>query len=901
MAFQGLRRGLVNMNSADPKLTNLLHEEKDVLKELAKVALRTLQHGSLCATGCFRNAAPPDAAKPTLAADCVFQIWTRPDGTDTETPTKNRTWFHFSVVYDPRPEHASAPSATQSHAASVARSKGKGAADASCITVAFRLMNLNKVKKLFAMGMRPVFRRAGDATWRRVPLPPVTKVSPDDGAMQMQFKFTWARDAAAAEAAAAAAVVMGVAGPAKLGTPTCPAPPGKYYFAYCVPYSYTDLQRRLDELDRWFAPSPAAVDSSAEAAESERMQAGCDAKESASDESNAGARTSIDSVSSGATSADSARSSESAPLAKTDSKPRKSRPRKPGKPSKIPRPVRKGSTEQLSSKASTTVKSTKPAMATTGKQQPLRGGVDDKIYFHRDLLANSIDGHRLDIITITSTDGMLPAREPSHDGLFPNKDPQLRSRAFQMVQLLHPRAGSNMLGLHVDASPLVGKQFIFISARVHPAETVSSFMMDGMLDFLLSADPRAVLLRSMFVFKLVPMLNPDGVVRGHYRGDIRGVNLNRVYADPDPAMYPTIWATKTYVESVLAAKLGPVKWYFDLHGHANKYGCFLFGNWIDDVEKQIEMLSFARCMHFNCPLFDFGECDFAPKGMVGATSGAAAGGASQRQQGDAVESLAGEAQDDASDGPLRARPATTPQVPGGASIEATKDGTGRVAMFRALGIHHCYTFEANYFGCRHDRRAPIRHPLEVAFYSGSGAAALSGSSSGLASGSGGGSASSMSAPASSHASLSGSTSSLALGGTKGGSAGTLSSSSSSVPADSRRGSLAGTHGSSGASTASISAAGFGGRIPRAPTADSRRFTLADLRAMGQSLLISVLDMEVPQHPWSRAAVADPLAMLGVQNWAIERVRRMYEHAGMALNETQIAAFLRKREGHLSRL
>ncbi|KAL2918516.1 lipid-binding protein [Polyrhizophydium stewartii] len=38
MAFQGLRRGLVNMNSADPKLTNLLHEEKDVLKELANLA-----------------------------------------------------------------------------------------------------------------------------------------------------------------------------------------------------------------------------------------------------------------------------------------------------------------------------------------------------------------------------------------------------------------------------------------------------------------------------------------------------------------------------------------------------------------------------------------------------------------------------------------------------------------------------------------------------------------------------------------------------------------------------------------------------------------------------------------------------------------------------------------------
>ena len=71
------------------------------------------------------------------------------------------------------------------------------------------------------------------------------------------------------------------------------------------------------------------------------------------------------------------------------------------------------------------------------------------------------------------------------------------------------------------------RRAIVITARVHPGESSASLIAEGILNFLVSDDEVARYLRNNFVFKIIPMLNPDGVIVGNYRCSLSDLDLNR--------------------------------------------------------------------------------------------------------------------------------------------------------------------------------------------------------------------------------------------------------------------------------------------------------------------------------------------------------------------------------------
>ncbi|XP_041369383.1 cytosolic carboxypeptidase 1-like [Gigantopelta aegis] len=201
------------------------------------------------------------------------------------------------------------------------------------------------------------------------------------------------------------------------------------------------------------------------------------------------------------------------------------------------------------------------------------------------------------------------------------------------------------------------RPYIFLSGRVHPGESNSSWVMKGTIDFLMSKKPQAQHLRELFIFKIVPMLNPDGVINGNHRCSLVAEDLNRRWHRPCPKLHPTIYHTKGLLMYMNMVKKTPLV-FCDYHGHSRKKNIFMYGcspnmSWIlndtnNPASSGNKMDDYAfktlpRLLQTSAPGFSIQNCSFV--------------------------------------------------------VERSKETTARVVVWRHIGIVRSYTMESSYCGC----------------------------------------------------------------------------------------------------------------------------------------------------------------------------------------------------------
>ena len=134
---------------------------------------------------------------------------------------------------------------------------------------------------------------------------------------------------------------------------------------------------------------------------------------------------------------------------------------------------------------------------------------------------------------------------------------------------LTKRKGPNCLPFH-------RKKCMYITARLHSAETHGSLIMKHIIHELVTRSENFDSILSSYVIKLVPLINTDGVTIGNSRSSLVGLDLNRRWAEPNASIHPEIYFLKKTMQQQADSAQG-ISIYCDLHGHNRKENCFFYG------------------------------------------------------------------------------------------------------------------------------------------------------------------------------------------------------------------------------------------------------------------------------------------------------------------------------------
>lgn len=154
---------------------------------------------------------------------------------------------------------------------------------------------------------------------------------------------------------------------------------------------------------------------------------------------------------------------------------------------------------------------------------------------------------------------------------------------------------------------------IILSARSQAGSTMSSYMFDGMLDVLVSQDPRGIALRNAFNWVCLPCLNPDGVEDGRTHADTMGQDLQRMYLGPSHEKQPM---NAAFVDLVIKLRdLSRLFAVLDCNMSSEQKGFFLMANNLPDREEMVQNVLYAKLLANNCAYFDIRQCDFSMNKM----------------------------------------------------------------------------------------------------------------------------------------------------------------------------------------------------------------------------------------------------------------------------------------------
>ena len=219
--------------------------------------------------------------------------------------------------------------------------------------------------------------------------------------------------------------------------------------------------------------------------------------------------------------------------------------------------------------------------------------LDDEKYpfFYRKTLAVTLGGNDLDMFTINSMYDILQngiksiITQKSKNYLYMKNSQENNSNSSQVLD---------------------ERKAVVIIGRQHPGETVGSYVVKGIIDFLMGDSEEAKKLRELYVFKIVPMMNPDGVLVGNSRTSFAGCDLNRRWGKPNEIIHPEVYSTKQMILKLSNQR--KIAFILDCHGHFGTFNSLFYCNYKEN--KRICKLFPYICSKLS-KIINFQQCTFA--------------------------------------------------------------------------------------------------------------------------------------------------------------------------------------------------------------------------------------------------------------------------------------------------